>query len=48
MSKYKSPTPYSTAELAAIRSASLSEPVGNVKEYRDTVIAALDFVFTGI
>jgi len=38
----------STAEMAAIRAASLGEPVDNVKDCRDSVIAALDFVFTGI
>lgn len=38
----------STAELAAIRTSSLGDPVGNILKHRDTVMAALDFAFTGI
>ncbi|OIO66717.1 MAG: plasmid maintenance protein CcdB [Zetaproteobacteria bacterium CG_4_9_14_3_um_filter_49_83] len=38
----------STAELAAVAKAVLGEPVGNVRSYRDDIIAALDFVFAGI
>ncbi|WP_018293447.1 CcdB family protein [Mariprofundus ferrooxydans] len=38
----------STAELAAVSAGLLAESVGNVQRYRDEVIAALDFTFTGI
>jgi len=38
----------STAELAAVPVGALGEQVGNAKDYRDDVIASLDFVFTGI
>ena len=38
----------STAELAGISRRELGEPVESLAEHRDTVIAALDLVFTGI
>jgi len=38
----------STAELAAISAGILGESAGNVRSSRDEIIAALDFVFTGI
>lgn len=38
----------STAELAAVSKGMLGEPVGSARNYRDEVIASLDFVFTGI
>jgi toxin CcdB len=38
----------STAELAGISRRELGEPVESLDEHRDTVIAALDLVFTGI
>jgi len=38
----------STAELAAVSAGILGEPAGNVRSYRDEIIAALDFLFTGI
>lgn len=38
----------STAELAAIHIGKLGESVGNAQNNREEVIAALDFVFTGI
>ena len=38
----------STAEMAAIQVAVLGKPVGNMQSYRDEIIQALDFVFTGI
>ena len=37
----------STAELAGVPVRSLGEKVGSLKEKRDEVIAALDFIFTG-
>ena len=37
----------STAELAGIPVRSLGEKVGSLKEKRDEIIAALDFIFTG-
>lgn len=36
-----------TPQLAGISLADLGEPVGSLAEQRDTVIAALDFLFTG-
>ncbi len=38
----------STAELAGIPTAMLGKPMDNLKSYREDMIAALDFVFTGI
>jgi len=38
----------SIAELAAISKGVVGDPVGNVSIYRDNIITALDFVFTGI
>jgi len=38
----------STAELAAVSVGVLGEPAGNVRSDRDEIIAALDFLFTGI
>ena len=38
----------STAELAGIPAAMLGKPVDNLKTYREDMIAALDFMFTGI
>ncbi len=38
----------STAELAGIPTAMLGTPIDNLKTYREDVIAALDFVCTGI
>ena len=38
----------STAELAGIHAAMLGEPIENLNAYREDMIAALDFVFTGI
>jgi len=38
----------STAELAAVSKGVAGKPVGNMSIYRDDIIAALDFVFTGI
>jgi len=38
----------STAELAGIPTAMLGKPTDNLKAYREDIIAALDFVFTGI
>ncbi len=38
----------STAELAAVAKGALGEAVGNMQSDRDDIIAALDFVFTGI
>jgi len=38
----------STAELAGIPMSMLGEPVTNISEQREDIIAALDFVFTGI
>lgn len=38
----------STAELAGIPSSMLGEPVTNIANQRQEIIAALDFVFTGI
>jgi toxin CcdB len=38
----------STAELAGVSISMLREPVSNAENYRDEIIAALDFVFTGI
>ena len=38
----------STAELAGIPTAMLGKPIDNLKTYREDMIAALDFVFTGI
>ena len=37
----------STAELAGIPARSLGEKVGSLKEKRDEIIGALDFIFTG-
>lgn len=38
----------STAELAGVNNRSLGGKVGSLKEKRDEIIAALDFLFTGI
>ena len=38
----------STAELAGVPVSMLGDAVGNLADYRDDIIAALDFVFTGI
>ena len=38
----------STAELAGIPTAILGKPIDNLKAHREGMIAALDFVFTGI
>jgi len=38
----------STAELAGVPTAMLGKPIDNLKAYREDMIAALDFVFTGI
>jgi len=38
----------STAELAGVPTAMLGKPIGNASKYRDDIITALDFVFTGI
>ncbi len=38
----------STAELAGIPTAMLGKPIDNLKAHREDMIAALDFVFTGI
>jgi len=38
----------STAELAGVPSAILGQPITNLSKYREDIIAALDFVFTGI
>lgn len=38
----------STAELAGIPRAMLGEPVGSLSEHRADIVAALDFVFSGI
>lgn len=38
----------STAQLAGISASILCEPVGNMENQRDEIIAALDFLFTGI
>ncbi|PIW46612.1 MAG: plasmid maintenance protein CcdB [Zetaproteobacteria bacterium CG12_big_fil_rev_8_21_14_0_65_54_13] len=38
----------STAELAAVSAGILGKPTGSVRSYRDEIIAALDFLFTGI
>lgn len=38
----------STAELAAVPKSLLGEALGNMQSDRDDIIAALDFVFTGI
>jgi toxin CcdB len=38
----------STAELAGVSASMLGEPVGDAENYRDDIIAALDFLFTGI
>jgi len=38
----------STAELAGVPAAMLGKPIGNASPYREDIIAALDFVFTGI
>lgn len=38
----------STAELAGIPQNLLSDKVTSLKENRDTIISALDFLFTGI
>lgn len=38
----------STAELAGIPLSLLADPVGNVSAQRTEIIAALDFVFTGV
>ena len=37
----------STAELAGVAIAHLGDTVGSLKEYRQKIIAALDFLFTG-
>jgi len=38
----------STAELAGVSRRALSEVVGNLRPHREAIIAALDFLFTGI
>jgi len=38
----------STAELAGVSASMLGRPVANVNNHRDEVIAALDFLITGI
>ncbi len=38
----------STAELAGVSASMLGEPVCNISTQREDIIAALDFVFTGI
>jgi len=37
----------STAELAGVTISSLGDRVGSLKEHRQEIIAALDFLFTG-
>jgi toxin CcdB len=37
----------STAELAGVPISALGEKVGSLREQRDEIIAALDFLFTG-
>lgn len=37
----------STAELAGVAISSLGDRVGSLKEHRQEIIAALDFLFTG-
>jgi toxin CcdB len=37
-----------TPQLAGISKADLGTPVGNIDHYRDHIIAALDFLITGI
>ena len=43
----ETPVIMSTAELAGISIRSLGEKVGTLKDRRDEIIAALDFLFTG-
>jgi len=38
----------STAELAGIPAAMLGKPIDNLNAYREDIITALDFLFTGI
>lgn len=38
----------STAELAGVPLAALGEEVASLREHRDEIIAALDFLFTGV
>ena len=38
----------STAELAGIPNSLLSEKISSLQEHRNTIISALDFLFTGI
>lgn len=38
----------STAELAGVPASMLGDAAGNLHDYRDDIIASLDFVFTGI
>ncbi len=38
----------STAELAGVSRRALGEVVGNLQPRREAIIAALDFLFTGI
>jgi toxin CcdB len=37
----------STAELAGVALTHLGDTVGSLKEYRQEIIAALDFIFSG-
>ncbi len=37
----------STAELAGVTISSLGDRIGSLKEHRQEIIAALDFLFTG-
>ena len=37
-----------TADLAAIRRAEIGERVGSLADHRDDIIAAVDFLITGI
>jgi len=37
----------STAELAGISARNLGEKIGNLNKHRHTILAAIDFLFTG-
>ena len=43
----RTPVVMSTAELAGVDLHVLGEKVGSLKDERDVIIAALDFIFTG-
>ena len=43
----ETPVVLSTAELAGISTQSMGEKVGTLKERRDEILGALDFLFTG-